>query len=170
MDRVDIKPIGERKRNTVLMIASLSKVKGLSTFMAVAELLPDLHFRLMLSADMESIQAYLEQSIPKNVELIPAQSNIHPYLREADLMLNLSNPFLCVETFGMTILEAMAYGVPSIAPNIGGPIELIEDGYNGFCVDVTDAKVVAEKIKEVLGLDNYERFADNAQAGFERFR
>ena len=52
------------------MIASLSKVKGLSTFMAVAELLPDLHFRLMLSADMESIQAYLEQSIPKNVELI----------------------------------------------------------------------------------------------------
>lgn len=85
-------------------------------------------------------------------------------------MLNLSNPFLCVETFGMTILEAMAYGVPSIAPNIGGPIELIEDGYNGFCVDVTDAKVVAEKIKEVLGLDNYERFADNALAGFERFR
>ena len=63
-----------------------------------------------------------------------------------------------------------AYGVPSIAPNIGGPIELIEDGYNGFCVDVTDAKVVAEKIKEVLGLDNYERFADNALAGFERFR
>ena len=170
LDRVDIKPIGERKRNTVLMIASLSKVKGLSTFMAVAELLPDLHFRLMLSADMESIQAYLEQSIPKNVELIPAQSNIHPYLREADLMLNLSNPFLCVETFGMTILEAMAYGVPSIAPNIGGPIELIEDGYNGFCVDVTDTKVVAEKIKEVLGLDNYERFADNALAGFERFR
>ena len=56
------------------------------------------------------------------------------------------------------------------APNIGGPIELIEDGYNGFCVDVTDAKVVAEKIKEVLGLDNYERFADNALAGFERFR
>lgn len=46
----------------------------------------------MLSADMKSIQAYLEQSIPENVELIPAQSNIHPYLREADLMLNLSNP------------------------------------------------------------------------------
>lgn len=53
LDRVDIKPIGERKRNTVLMIASLSKVKGLSTFMAVAELLPDPHFRLMLSADMD---------------------------------------------------------------------------------------------------------------------
>ena len=29
---------------------------------------------------------------------------------------------------------------------------------------------VEEKIKEVLGLDNYERFADNALAGFERFR
>ena len=81
-------------------------------------------------------------------------------------MLNLSNPFVWVETFGMTILEAMAYGVPSIVPNVGGPIELIEDGYNGFCVDVTDAKVVVEKIKEVLESDNYMRFADNAMICF----
>lgn len=166
LEQVRVKPIGKRKRNTVLMIASLSKVKGLSTFMAVAELLPSFHFHLMLSADMKSIRAYLDESIPANVELIPAQSNIHPYLYEADLMLNLSNPFVCVETFGMTILEAMAYGVPSIVPNVGGPIELIEDGYNGFCVDVTDAKVVVEKIKEVLESDNYMRFADNAMICF----
>ena len=67
-------------------------------------------------------------------------------------MLNLSNPFLCVETFGMTILEAMAYGVPSIAPNIGGPIELIEDGYNGFCVDVTDARSLRKRLRKCWGL------------------
>ncbi len=170
LEQIRIRPVGERKRDTVLMIASLSKIKGLSAFMEVAGLLPRFHFRLMLSADMKSIQAYLGDPIPGNVELIPAQSDIHPYLREADLMLNLSNPFFWVETFGMTILEAMAYGIPSIVPNVGGPTELIEDGYNGFCVDVTDAKVVAEKIKEVLGLDGYERFANNALARFERFR
>ena len=70
----------------------------------------------------------------------------------------------------MTILEAMAYGVPSIVPSIGWPIELIDDGDNGVSVNVTDAKAVAEKIKDVLGLDNYERLANNALASFERFR
>lgn len=170
LDKVRMKPIEERKRDTILMIASLSKVKGLSTFMAVAELLPKFHFRLMLSADMESIRTYLGWRVPDNVELISAQSDIHPYLREADLMLNLSNPFLWIETFGLTILEAMAYGIPSIVPNVGGPTELIEDGYNGFCVDVTDAKVVAGKIKEVLDFDNYARLINNALTMFERFR
>lgn len=170
LDKVRMKPIEERKRDTILMIASLSKVKGLSTFMTIAELLPKFHFRLMLSADMESIRTYLGWPVPDNVELIPAQSDIHPYLREADLMLNLSNPFLWIETFGMTILEAMAYGIPSIVPNVGGPTELIEDGYNGFCVDVTDAKIVVDKINEVLDFDNYARLTNNALTMFERFR
>lgn len=170
LDKVHMKPIQERKRDTILMIASLSKIKGLSTFMTVAELLPKFHFRLMLSADMESIRTFLGWSVPDNVELISAQSDIHPYLREADLMLNLTNPYLCVETFGLTILEAMAYGIPSIVPNVGGPTELIKDGYNGFCVDVTDAKVVAEKTLYILESITYEQFVSNSLMCFERFR
>lgn len=168
--QVRIKPIEDRKRNTILMIASLSKIKGLSTFMAVAKLLPNFHFRLILSTDMRSIQAFFGESVPENIELIPAQSDIHPYLREADLILNLSNPFYWVETFGMTILEAMAYGVPAIVPNVGGPTELIVDGYNGYCVDVTDAKLVASKMKIMLERDNYERLANHALIRFEQFR
>lgn len=170
LDKVVIKPVGERKRDTVLMIASLSKVKGLSTFMRVARLLPQLHFRLILSADMRSIRSYFGESMPENVRLISAQSNIHPYLYEADLMLNLSNPFFGVETFGMTILEAMAYGIPSIVPNVGGPIELIEDGHNGYCVDVTDVELVASKICDALERGNYERLCEGTCERFEQFK
>lgn len=70
----------------------------------------------------------------------------------------------------MTILEAMAYGIPSIVPNVGGPIELIEDGHNGYCVDVTNAELVADKIRSVLNTDYYERLCKGALERFEKFK
>jgi glycosyltransferase involved in cell wall biosynthesis len=39
----------------------------------------------------------------------------------------------------MTLLEAMCYGVPVIAPNVGGPMEIVQSGENGFTLDVRRA-------------------------------
>lgn len=170
LSKVHIRPLSERERNTVLMIASLSKIKGIFNFLKLAALVPDVRFRLLLSSEMSAIHDFIIEPIPANVELISARSDIHPYLYEADLMLNMSIPFFWVETFGMTILEAMAYGIPSIVPNVGGPTELIEDGYNGYCVDVTDVELVASKIRTALKRENYEKLCEEALKRFEKFK
>jgi len=171
LNQVIIRPIDERKRNTVLMIASLSKIKGIFNFLELASSLPDLKFRLMLSANMEAIKSYITVPIPENVELIPAQSNIHPYLREADLILNMSIPFFCVETFGMTILEAMPYGVPSIVPNVGGPTELIENDCNGYLADVTNIEGMLKFVRLALERESYNRLVNNTLIRFdEKFK
>ncbi len=52
------------------------------------------------------------------------------------------------EAFGLTVLEAMISGVPTFATQFGGPLEIIQDGVNGFYINPTHLEEMAEKILE----------------------
>ncbi len=53
------------------------------------------------------------------------------------------------EAFGNVIVEAMACGVPVIAYDLGGPGELIEDGFNGFLVKPNDIEGLIKATKSI---------------------
>ena len=53
------------------------------------------------------------------------------------------------EAYGNVIVEAMACGVPVIAYDIGGPGELIEDGFNGFLVKPNDIEGLIKATKSI---------------------
>ena len=54
----------------------------------------------------------------------------------------------------ITVIEAMASGLPVVATNVGGIPESVIDGYNGFLVPPRDPKALADKIIELI--DNPE--------------
>jgi sucrose synthase len=54
------------------------------------------------------------------------------------------------EAFGLTILEAMASGLPTFAPAFGGPLEIIESGVSGFLMDTSDPQFISRSIEEFL--------------------
>lgn len=56
------------------------------------------------------------------------------------------------EEFGLAILEAMAAGLPVVAPLNGGPATYVQPGVTGALVDTTDPRAIAAGIYEVLHL------------------
>lgn len=149
---------------TILMLCSLKRYKGVDQFVTLAKRLPNYRFELVLNATAEAINEYFKvKELPENLVLFPKQSNVHWFYKRAHLVVNLSNPAQWIETFGMTLLEAMTYGIPVIAPAVGGPVEVVQDGKNGYCINSQQTNLLVSKIKALADKnDLYQSFSNNA--------
>lgn len=165
----DIQP---EKSLNILMLCSLKEYKGVNEFMMLAEKLLHMKFHLVLSASTVEIKEYFKDRIlPYNVSLYPVQSDVHPFYEKADVVINLSHPEKWVETFGLTILEAMSYGIPVIVPEVGGVTELVDHGWNGYQIDVRKIDEIVLALEE-LGTNPSKRMdlSINARAKAQEFR
>jgi N-acetyl-alpha-D-glucosaminyl L-malate synthase BshA len=72
---------------------------------------------------------------------------IEDYLQAADLGLFSSE----VESFCLSILEAMCFGCPSVATRVGGIPEVVEDGVNGVLVPFGDIGALASAVDRLIG-------------------
>ena len=151
---------------TVLMLCSLKKYKGVDAFITIATNLPSYQFNLVLNATKEEIRHYFKDVIlPRNIVIYPQQREVHPFYQEANLVLNLSKPTEWVETFGMTLLEAMHYSLPVIAPPIGGPTEVVQDGRNGYLIDSEDMLSIMIRINELAR--NFQLYKEFSEVSLE---
>jgi glycosyltransferase involved in cell wall biosynthesis len=91
-----------------------------------------------------------ELPLPANTTFtrLPAQNDIKDIYASCDVWLcgSLS------EGFGLTVVEAMACRCPVVSSEVGGPIDLIESGVNGYLAPVGDAQKLAEGLEKVLNL------------------
>ncbi|MGD8291905.1 MAG: sucrose synthase [Desulfobacterales bacterium] len=54
------------------------------------------------------------------------------------------------EAFGLTIIEAMASGLPTFAPKFGGPLEIIEYGVSGFLINTSKPELIAKSLENFV--------------------
>lgn len=157
----------------VLYAGRLEHCKGvlplLRSVRAVAAEFPDLRYVLAGSAhpsiSVQQVQQLLDQQqIRAHVELLGhvPWSQLCELYRRATLFVMPS----LYESFGISIIEAMAFGVPVLATTAGGIPEVVEHGVTGILVPPNDPEALAEETARLLRSPDLRRRL--AQAGRER--
>jgi glycosyltransferase involved in cell wall biosynthesis len=95
---------------------------------------------------------------------LPA-SDVRKLYEDADLFILPS----VVEGFGVAIIEAMSYGLPTIATRAGGPVEIIKSGKDGILVECRNPRAIADdavrmlsdvKLRETISCNAFSRARD----------
>ncbi|MEZ5617030.1 MAG: glycosyltransferase family 4 protein [Rhodocyclaceae bacterium] len=81
------------------------------------------------------------------IHFLGYRDDIHLLLPRISVLVSASSR----ESFGRTLIEAMAAGVPVVSTRSGGPDEIVVDGECGFLVDVGDVAALAERMARILG-------------------
>jgi len=68
------------------------------------------------------------------------------------------------------LMSAMAYAIPSIAFNLGGPAEIIEDGQSGLLVEPAKVEALARAVAKLLENSTFAgELGENGRKRIERF-
>jgi glycosyltransferase involved in cell wall biosynthesis len=145
--------LGPRDR-VVLMVAALRPEKAHEVFLEAARLLvdsrQDVKFLVVgdgpRRAELEALRRRLE--LEAYVQFLGVRDDVARLLHAAHVLVLPSHP--AVETLPLSVLEAMAAGVPVVATRVGSLPEVIESGRTGVLIEPGDPPSLAEAIEGVV--------------------
>lgn len=152
--KLDANPFADLNvfKKKILCVARLSPPKNVDIFLEVASMLSEYAF-IWIGNQHDFLGQH-----PQNVFFMGSLPNAGAYNEYADLFMLPSN----YEGLPMTIIEAMAFGKPVVASNVGGINEIVVDGENGYTVE-NSARAFVEKICCILENETvYLKFSNNA--------
>lgn len=157
--------LGIQEHDRLLIhISNFRKVKRipdiLESFIKIKE---HENVKLLLVGDgpekLELEQQVAKWGLQEDILFLGKRDDLPELLSISDVMLLLSEK----EAFGLVLLEAFACGTPVVATRIGGIPEVVEDGYNGYLVELGDTDAVAEHVISLLRHEPfYKQMKQNA--------
>lgn len=89
----------------------------------------------------------LEKTL-KNAKFVGYQSgpDLARYYASLDIFIHTGKH----ETFCQSVQEALASGVPVIAPNFGGPTDLVKHGWTGYLIDTANQYSLDHAVNQIL--------------------
>lgn len=151
-DEAEVARIRGKYRGKILIghIGALDNShKGQSTIIEVARMVatshPHWHF-LLCGNGKDEDRFRQEIGSLTNIELMGWVNNVGDYLAAFDVFVYPS----LHEALGSTLLDAMQFGLPIVATNVGGIPDFVEDGDNGVLVAPGDPARLKEGIDRLL--------------------
>ncbi|MBV0922453.1 glycosyltransferase family 4 protein [Limosilactobacillus reuteri] len=151
----------------LVMIARFSPQKDQETLINAVTKLPKDSYKLTFVGDGETLQTNKElvskYGLNHNIKFAGFKDDISDELINNDVYI-LSTHY---EGLPISIIEAMSYGLPILATNVGGNSEMLENNINGFLFTSKDE--LAEKLNYLInnpetvkkmGQESYRIFSD----------
>ena len=168
LDQFHAPPRGKRPVPTVGLLHHNSPLKGcgvsIKALKQVATAIPSLH---LVSFGAEQPDFGLQ--LPRFAEFHhrPPQEKLRDLYAQCDVWLSAS----ILEGFCLPLLEAMACRCPAVSTRSGGPMDIIEEGVNGYLTKVGDVGALAERVLHVLRLppEEWSQMSDAAYHTAARF-
>lgn len=137
----------------------------LEVFSRVHAARPDSHF-LMAGRGMTDAEEMgdlvRERGLGSHVHLLGARRDVAALMASADVFLLPSR----VEGFPNAVMEAMAFGLPVVASNVGGIPDLVRHGEDGFLHDAPDVDGMVQSVLTLMADANLR--ARFGEAGRQR--
>lgn len=137
----------------IVCLARLEPEKGLTTLIDAMKMVSlRLKNAVCLIAGEGSLADQLQNrvaqmSFPVPVRLLGFVDDPLSLLASADLLVLPS----IAEPFGLSLVEAMALGVPVVATRAGGPVEVVQEGRSGLLTPPGDVHALADGILAMFG-------------------
>ncbi|WP_144512361.1 glycosyltransferase family 4 protein [Bacillus sp. FJAT-22090] len=141
---------GMKETVKILMVARFDKPKKQLELLEALLHVKDLNWHMIFAGDgslkQRSAQFVQEKNLSHKVTFLGNHSNISELLNEADIFVLTSS----WEGLPLSILEAMAHGLPIIASNVGGVKEAVRDWKNGFLIHENLSEQLSILIEDAL--------------------
>jgi glycosyltransferase involved in cell wall biosynthesis len=146
---VDLQKLYKNKRISLIMLSTYEERKGHEFLFSVMRCLPE--YDLVVCGEGSPSETkrieWLAEGI-SNIKLLGYRKDSAELIKSADLLIAPSKES---ESFGLTLIEAMALGTPVIATSTGGMKEVINHGVDGFLVDYGDSESLKSTIINIVG-------------------
>ena len=154
-------PLEKYPKNDIikfLFVGRIMKGKGIEEFLEAAKIIRNKYnnteFVILGSYDEDKYKEKIEEYVKKDIVKYKGfQSDVRKYMVESNCLI-LPSYF---EGLANVLLEAAATGRPIIASNIPGCKETIDNGENGYLVEVKSVDSLVEKIERFLNLSYEEQ-------------
>jgi glycosyltransferase involved in cell wall biosynthesis len=149
------------KGKYIAYVGRLSSEKGINILVGAARE-SGLPVRI---AGKGPIKGNLIKESPENVKFVGHlnEKKLKNFYKEAKFLVV---PSICLEAFGLVIIEAMKEGLPVLASRIGGIPEIIDDGISGMLFEPGNVRDLKDKMK--LLWNNNEICKSLANAGSKK--
>jgi glycosyltransferase involved in cell wall biosynthesis len=135
----------------VISVGRFAYPKDFATLLQALVLL-DTDYRATLVGDGPDL-AEVAAAAPDQVELLGARRDVSDLLARSDVFVLSSRS----EGFPVSILEAMAAGLPVVATDVGGVAEAVVDGATGILVPAADPHSLGGALERLLADDELRR-------------